>query len=144
MTREELREHCEKQIEQCKLWAKSRGEKPSGHVYEEHLLILELLKQEPCEDAISRQAVLDMAYDMSEIDGEHFTEPCMVVEVEDIEKLPPVTTVREHGEWIERIDRDDYNDYEHIWYECTKCHRDADRPFDFCPRCGADMRGKQK
>ncbi len=50
---------------------------------------------------------------------------------------------REHGEWIERMERDDSNDYEHIWYECTKCHSDADRPFDFCPRCGADMRGGQ-
>lgn len=43
------------------------------------------------DDLISRQAVLEMAYDMSEIDGEHFTEPCMVVDVEDIQKLPPVT-----------------------------------------------------
>ena len=48
-------------------------------------------EQEPCEDAISRQAVLEMAYDMSEIDGEHFTEPHMVVDVEDIQRLPFVT-----------------------------------------------------
>lgn len=53
--------------------------------------ILEALQQEPCEDAISRQAAIEMAYDMSEIDGEHFTKPCMVVNVEDIQKLPPVT-----------------------------------------------------
>lgn len=43
------------------------------------------------DDAINRQAVLEMAYDMSEIDGEHFTESHMVVDVEDIQKLPPVT-----------------------------------------------------
>ena len=42
------------------------------------------------EEAISRQAVLEMAYDMSEIDGEHFTKPWMVVDVEDIQKLPSV------------------------------------------------------
>lgn len=53
-------------------------------------LIIQALEQEPCEDAISRQAVLEMAYDMSEIDGEHFTKPWMVVDVEDIQKLPPV------------------------------------------------------
>ena len=41
-------------------------------------------------DLIDRQAVLDLAYDMSEIDGEHFTEPCMVVDVEDIQKIPSV------------------------------------------------------
>ena len=48
------------------------------------------LEQEPCEDAISRDAVLEMAYDMSEIDGEHFTEPCMVVDVDYIKSLPSV------------------------------------------------------
>lgn len=47
MTREELREHCEKQIEMCELWAISKGEKASGKIYEEHKLILELLEQEP-------------------------------------------------------------------------------------------------
>lgn len=46
--------------------------------------------QEPCEDAISRQAVLKMAYDISEIDGEHFPVPYMVVDIADIQKLQPV------------------------------------------------------
>ena len=49
-------------------------------------------------DCISRQAVLEMAYDMSEIDGEHFTEPCMVVDVEDIQKLPFVNP--QEPKWI--------------------------------------------
>lgn len=47
MTREELKAHCEKQIEACEMWAISKGEKPSGKIYEEHKLILELLEQEP-------------------------------------------------------------------------------------------------
>jgi len=46
MTREELKEHCLKQIEMCEFWAIGKGEKPSGKVYEEHKLILELLEQE--------------------------------------------------------------------------------------------------
>jgi DNA-directed RNA polymerase subunit RPC12/RpoP len=46
MTREELKEHCEKQIEMCEMWAIAKGEEPSGNVYEEHKLILELLEQE--------------------------------------------------------------------------------------------------
>ncbi len=46
MTREELKEHCKKQIENCEMWARCKGEKPSGKVYEEHKLILELLEQE--------------------------------------------------------------------------------------------------
>ena len=52
MTREELKEHCEKQIEMCEMWAISKGEKPSGKIYEEHKLILELLEQEPILDKI--------------------------------------------------------------------------------------------
>lgn len=46
MTREELKAHCEKQIEMCEIRAIRMNEKPSGKVYEEHKLILELLEQE--------------------------------------------------------------------------------------------------
>lgn len=46
MTREELREHCKKQIKMCEVWAEARGENPCGEIYEEHKLILELLEQE--------------------------------------------------------------------------------------------------
>lgn len=47
MTREELKEHCKKQVEMCEMWAIAKGEKPHGRIYEEHKLILELLEQEP-------------------------------------------------------------------------------------------------
>lgn len=36
MTREELKAHCERQVEACEMWAHTRGEKPSGRIYEEH------------------------------------------------------------------------------------------------------------
>ena len=54
MTREELKEHCKKTVEQCEMWAIYRSEEPSGKVYEEHKAILDILEQEPCDDAISR------------------------------------------------------------------------------------------
>ena len=47
MTREQLKEHCKKQIENCEIWATYKGKEPHGEVYEEHKLILELLEQEP-------------------------------------------------------------------------------------------------
>ena len=50
ITREELKEHCEKQIQMCEMWATAKGEEPSGKIYEEHKLILELLEQKPCRD----------------------------------------------------------------------------------------------
>jgi hypothetical protein len=55
------------------------------------------------DELINKRAVLEMAYDMSEIDGEHFTEPHMVVDVEDIQKLPPVAPQQKTGRWVEEI-----------------------------------------
>lgn len=52
MTREELKAHCQRQIEGCEMWAKHHGEEPQGKVYEEHKLILELLEQESVIDKI--------------------------------------------------------------------------------------------
>ena len=52
MTREELKAHCLRQIENCEMWARLKGEEPYGKVYEEHELILELLEQEPILDKI--------------------------------------------------------------------------------------------
>lgn len=52
MTREELKTHCEKQVEACEMWAKYKGEEPHGKVYEEHKLILELLEQEDVLDKV--------------------------------------------------------------------------------------------
>jgi hypothetical protein len=54
MTREELKAHCERQIEMCEMWAMGKNEKPSGKIYEEHKLILELLEQ-----AVKAESVLD-------------------------------------------------------------------------------------
>ena len=52
MTREELKAHCKKQIKSCEMWSKAKGEEPSGKIYEEHKMILELLEQEPILDKI--------------------------------------------------------------------------------------------
>lgn len=64
MTKEELRVHCEKQVKACEVWAGFRGQEASGKVYEEHKLILDLIKaleQQPSEDCVSReQAKMDV------------------------------------------------------------------------------------
>lgn len=70
MTREELKKHCEKQIEMCEMWAISKGEKPSGKIYEEHNLILELLEQETVLDKIRAEIMeLDVFYDNDYFSG---------------------------------------------------------------------------
>ena len=90
------------------------------------------------DDLISRQAVLEMAYDMSEIDGEHFTEPCMVVDVEDIQKLLPVKPQEKTGHWrhyegmliCSECGTEFYDDImEYCGDDVPKC----------CPDCGCRM-----
>jgi len=50
MTREELKEHCERRVRQREFYAHERGIDPSGKVYEESKLVLELLEQRPAHD----------------------------------------------------------------------------------------------
>lgn len=45
MTKEELRAHCEKQVKMCEEWAKGNDREPSGKIYEEHKLILDLINE---------------------------------------------------------------------------------------------------
>ena len=46
MTREELKEYCEKKVEICERLATINGEKPSGKIYGGYKLVLELLENE--------------------------------------------------------------------------------------------------
>jgi len=91
-------------------------------------------KIEPCEDAISREAVCNIVNDIRD---------CISVEgywgiLERLKKLPSVT--RQTGEWID----DEFGS------KCSCCgihtHLDKfDRPmkFKYCSMCGADMRGAE-
>lgn len=97
-----------------------------------------LKEQEPCEDAISRQAVLAIAGDSCfDLDSyEDTKEFC-----DEIKELPPVTPKRKVGEWI--MKNNDYFD----WYECSECgygsdgemkyNRLCDVRTKFCPDCGS-------
>ncbi len=66
MTREELKAHCERQIQQFERVKKIMPTTPNDWKrYEEHKLILELLEQEPILDKI--RAEIDEVYE--ELDG---------------------------------------------------------------------------
>ena len=90
----------------------------------------------PCEDCVSKQAVAEilLKYAHSEV-GKRFAEFL----VSQINALPPVTSQPKTGHWIERIERDDWNDYEEVWYECNQCHLVSGRASNYCPNCGAKM-----
>ena len=62
-------------------------------------MAIKALKQEPCSDAISRQAVLDMQY---RIDDSATLSTRDVVNVDDIEDLPSVNPQEpKTGHWVE-------------------------------------------
>lgn len=105
---------------------------------------IKTLEHETCEDAISRQAVLDYIKG-SEAELGHSTENDLVCE--DIMNLPPVEPKREHGKW-ELVSEDEFI----TEYRCSRCYEQSlisvnkilyKRPtHNFCPNCGADMRGE--
>ena len=144
MTREGLKEHCLRQVEGCETWARYHGEEPSGQIYEEHKLILELLEQEPCEDAVSRANLLKKFEDrFIELQKAHQADKQLGVNwcINTLKDAPPVTLTRKKGEWIKR--NNDYFD----WYECSECgygsdgemkyNRLCDVRTKFCPDCGS-------
>lgn len=49
--------------------------------------------------------------------------------------------IPKRGEWIEHEYADIVNGLLVSNYECTVCHEWADKKTDYCPNCGADMRG---
>jgi len=57
------------------------------------------------------------------------------------EQLPSAQPERPRGEWINRSLNILYPDWER--YTCSACGKHAYN-YDFCPNCGADMRGETK
>ena len=99
------------------------------------------LEQEPCEDCISRQAVLDVIEELKKI---HFDRVIVLNKVcERVLELPPVTPQEpKTGHWIEKdgFDGDTY-------YNCSECGESwttiEGTPWNngmkYCPNCGVKM-----
>jgi len=92
-------------------------------------------EQEPCEDAISRQAVLRLVEQYPSIIGNR----CVGL-MADIKHLPPVTPSRPKGKWINNNNDDAGEGY----FICSKCKSDVWDVTDYCPNCGADMRESEE
>jgi ribosomal protein L37E len=101
-------------------------------------MAIEALEQQPCDDCISRQAVLDMLEDINaETEGvgfyyEHY--------VEYIKNLPPVTPQPKIGRWI-NIDA--------THSKCDRCGAvfeiaSENGESNYCPNCGAKMESEDK
>lgn len=91
---------------------------------------------EPCEDAISRKAVLDMATTI-QTDDCSGNEVMEVVDVDDIKTLPPVTPTSKKGKWIYS---GSYDEEGMLYCSCCKHEIDVSEGyFKYCPNCGAKM-----
>lgn len=98
-------------------------------------------KQEPCDDCVSRETVINtiMPY-CSDDDGSTGNLDDLRNVLDDIESLPPIQPKREKGEWIKT----------QLGTVCNKCYRfpllskdENEILSNYCPYCGADMRGKE-
>ena len=97
-------------------------------------------KGEPMDDLISRQAVIDALDDyfstLLETDTVSPEDLCY-----EILMIPAADVVeRKHGHWI-RVPLACYGGGTVIVYECSECCENQIAQSDFCPNCGADMRG---
>lgn len=57
--------------------------------------------------------------------------------IKGVEKLPSITPAQKIGHWT--IEDRQATTYKYCCNECKAHHRAM---YDFCPSCGADMRGK--
>lgn len=107
---------------------------------------LTVLKQEPCEDTVSRKELVEWLEHIQPKDGKELG---VLFEVrEHVKQMQPVTPAREHGEWML-----EYDSPIATFYRCSVCGRKLTllkgykhlnlNDYPYC-HCGADMRKEQK
>lgn len=90
------------------------------------------------DDVIYRQAAIDAEKELCL----HYTptksvkHPHIDFVVEELERLPSVRLERKKGRWSKPFNMGTYN------YQCSECEKLSRAMYDFCPNCGADMRGE--
>lgn len=97
---------------------------------------IKVLQQEPCTDAISRQAAIDaferFIHELG-IKDEPYNYGEMALSPQNV---PSVTPAEKVGQWI--YDRTKDWDGE-CKYECSECGMGSDVDYAYCMRCGAKM-----
>ena len=97
--------------------------------YEYFQQAIKALEQEPCEDAVSRQAVLDLVNADWKYEGlESY-----------IKDLPPVTPQPKTGHWIKQVLT--VKPFGEDTVLCNQCAfmTVKDNEYNYCPNCGAKM-----
>ena len=92
---------------------------------------------EVSEDAISRRGIKIRL-------GKRFSDdPSRIMEIvkETVDDAPSVIPKPKEGEWIEHEWAEEVEGLLISNYECSKCHSWERRASDYCPNCGARMKG---
>ena len=90
-------------------------------------------------DTVSRKAAMDAVCE--ELDSiDHVPQWVFDRLTKKIENLPPSPS-RPHGQWIPSICHSDGEHHEWCGYHCSECGEKTRLRHNFCPHCGADMRG---
>lgn len=103
--------------------------------------------QEPCEDAISRQAALDAfgLFEKTRKYGGDYSgyDTMLLYEIQQtLEDLPPVNPQPKTGHWIkDDITERSKSEYKHKCDRCGAYHRAM---YDYCPSCGTRMESEDK
>lgn len=97
------------------------------------------------DDLISRAAAIDAAEKLlvgvKGIEEQAITENNVNYICAEIAKLPAVQPMRKEAKWkTAYLDHESMGRRPKILY-CSRCNQCAAYPTDFCPACGADMRG---
>lgn len=105
-------------------------------------MAIKALEQEPCDDTISRQAVIDSLHNKFSdgFDSDRWWNSMSVLYA--INKVPSVKPQPKTGHWIEQ---EDFNG--DTYHDCSKCGESfcliegtpTDNLYKYCPNCGAKM-----
>lgn len=94
-------------------------------------------------DLISRQEALDTLSAFVDLDEYYHGRKCENIPMLNVkrylENAPSAEPERKTGKWkvhLYKLGRERY--------ECSECTGRCDLEYDFCPNCGADMRGNDE
>lgn len=132
-----MQEPCEDAVEQLKKYTHGKNNTDKVEISVLALnRIIKALSQEPCEDAVSRQAVLDIIDKWYESNRD-------VENIEDLivfaTYLPSVLLKPKTGHWIEGEIWEDTDGGWGRWQKCSVCRESEHHKKNFCPNCGTKM-----
>ena len=95
--------------------------------------------QQPCEDAISREAVLNLFRPSKELQDSTLSKHWFDFVSKYINKIPSIKPQPLKGKWIVTEDDLDGINFPSFSCECSECGADFSWKTNFCPNCGSVM-----